>query len=181
MPSSPPSSRGSGAVTQLADSTLSVAAASIDFTGLSQSYNHLWFVLHCRSAQAAVTDTLLLRFNADNSAVYEVQYQNGLATTSSAAESLTQTGFWASVVPGASATANRYGGGTLFAPNYALAHHKELVSTIGAPTGTATGTVYNYVLTGVWPNTAAVTQATFLLSSGANLTAGSRVTVYGLL
>jgi hypothetical protein len=182
MALAPTGSRGSGtaAMTQLADSTLSVSAASMDFTGLSQLYNHLLFVIHCRSAQNAATDTLFMRFNGDSSAIYEVQYQNGLATVSNAAEALTQTGFWAALIPGNTATALRYGGGQLIAPHYTSAHHKELVSTISAPVGTLTGTVYNYVFTGVWPSASAVTQATFLTSSGGNIAAGSRITVYGM-
>jgi hypothetical protein len=176
------SGAGSGAITQLFDSTLAAPATNIDANGLPQTYNHLMIVLRLRSSEVAVFNSMLLTFNNDSGANYvneEIHAQN---TTAAANASVSQNGMLV-IAPGASAAAGFFGAATLLVTSYAdTTAPKSMVEYGGALISLSSGTS-NRVETrvGLYNSNTAISRATITAASAANFATGSRMTIYGML
>lgn len=158
-------------------------AASIATPTLpAANLKHLEVVIRARSDTAAARDSVVARFNGDTAANYDRiggTFQGATAVGSVAAAA--QTSIFAARIPGATATAKEFGSGTLVIPGHADATGYKIAHTIGAMIWLQ-GTVGDYEWSiggGVWRSEAAITGLTFLLASGGNFVAGSRITVYG--
>ncbi len=97
----------SGFMRMLADTTLGVAAASIDFTSIPQTFAHLMLALYGRGDTAVVNQFVRIRFNNDSGANYDYQEIHAAAAAVTASEGLAQTSAVAGVCPGAPPTARR--------------------------------------------------------------------------
>lgn len=153
----------------IATTTLSSAAANIEFTSIPSTYTDLRIVLVARSAYPEIR-------------------MNGITTTT-----YSQTDLYGD---GSSALSNRYSNQTRFIGlaagtvsgttpmlytfdifSYAGSTNKTvLFDSIADINGTG-GTVEKHV--GLWRNTAAVTSIN-LIGAGANFTAGTTATLYGI-
>lgn len=165
---------GSGSdIVEIYDATLGADAASVDITGIPSTYAHLMLVVYGRTTQATVESTLLLRFNGDTAGNYRHQRLEASGTSVAGAQTDAATSIQLGHVPGASATADFFGGGVAQILHYAgSADFKSLFSdTYNAATRSANG--------GLWKSIAAINQIT-VLPGGGNLLAGTRVTLYGL-
>lgn len=174
------SGTSTAAVEVVAASTLSVAAASIDFTGIPATYKHLRLVLVGRSDQATSLTTLRIRFNNDSGANYFWQSLKGFATNVQAADSTGQTSGQVGDFPAASASANIPGALTLEIPNYAGTVFEK--AAFGVYVGRSSASSSNQYLTEVgfaWGSTAAISRITAFPAAG-NFIAGTVATLYGL-
>jgi hypothetical protein len=78
------------------------------------------------------------------------------------------------------ATANTFGNGELYIPNYAVSANKVMSATSVAENNSTTdGQTRIAADAGLWANTAAITSVTFIPSSG-SIDAGSRFDLYGI-
>ena len=57
----------------ITDTVLSADAASVVFSSVPQGFRHLLLMIHARSAVVAETDLIRVRFNADATAIYDVE------------------------------------------------------------------------------------------------------------
>lgn len=162
---------------KLAETILADAAASITLT-IPTTYRHLIIDGQARSAKAAVaTDTLVVRFNADDGANYSYQLYYNSGGGKGAATSSSQTSGAVGIVLAAGAAANHFGGFTVHVHHHAgTTFNKTYVTQSAAATGSG---LYFYRYGGLWANSAAITSIT-LFALGGNLIAGSMATAYGL-
>jgi hypothetical protein len=171
---------GGGAMTQLADATLAVAAATIDLTSISGSYNHLWLICFLRGTTSATAIATSLRVNNDSGSNYDYQYQLGTNTTSAANRANGTAQILFGDAPAATAPANVFSYATMLVPNYASSsYNKTAQIETNGKFGTGAGDQEIVSISGNWRSTAAITRLTIIPSSG-NWDIGSRATLYGL-
>lgn len=162
------------------DSTLGVSAASVDITGISNTYAHLMISIYARSDVAAGVSNVLMRLNGDTAANYDYQDARGNAAVTSASESFAQTSSIIGLSPANTAGANLFSSIELFIPHYAgSTNNKQFVSISGSKSGATTGNLFVDIFGGGWRSNAAINQVTILPASG-NFVAGTRVTVHAL-
>lgn len=152
--------------------------ASITTPTLPTAFKHLLVVSHARSAIAAIDDWLTMRFNGISTAsAYAWEFLFGNAASATAGTG-TDTQIRMSLIPGATATANFFGPVFTLIPFYNnTASMKTAISMGGCPTSTAS--IFVDIVTGLLSTTtAAVTTLSF--QAGANLIAGTDISVYGL-
>jgi len=166
-------------VGSVVDSTLGVASASIDFTGLPTTYAHLLIEAYLRGDTAAGNVTAGIRFNNDSGANYNTQGLQANNTTVTGTGTLSGTSVFTQIAA-ASAPANAFSPLRIEIPHYAgSVNFKGLSGTSGwETTDTAAGQALN-LFTGIWKSTAAINRVTLIVGAG-NFAAGSRVTVYAM-
>lgn len=129
-------------------------AASIEFTGIPQTGTDLLVVFSVRSFDGSIT-YFDIRFNGDAGANYSNRSLYGTGTTAySDIESGSSIFAIASVTP-STATANTFGNGSFYVPNYAGASAKSL-SFDNVTENNATA-AYQNITAGLWNSTAAIT------------------------
>lgn len=162
------------------DTILGVATASIDITGIPQTFAHLEIIVAARSDTAALNTLLQLRFNGDTGANYYDQIGNVSNVTFGGAEDLGQNIGTVATIPAATATANCFGIIRLSVADYTnVARFKAWEATHSARWGTTTGLHNAGMHGGDWAAIAAITRITLLPAAG-NFAAGSRVTLLGV-
>ena len=164
----------------LADSTLSVAAASIDFTGIAQDWAHLHLIGYLRGSTAATATQVYMRINGDAGSNYDFQQLYGQASTAAAGETFAADKAQVGACAAASAGANLFSPFTADIPFYAGGdNNKTISSAFSYKTGTSSGNLQVSSMGAFWRSNAAITSISLFPSAG-NFTAGSRVTLYGM-
>lgn len=178
----PETPSGGGAMTLIASQVLSSAQASVSFSSIPATYNHLRLVIMGASSDAAASDIGKVQLNADTGGNYDYQVAYGYNSNAWEIVTGTTTGALLYSVPGTSVQA---GTACLFEvdiPCYAATTFRKIINSIGG---------YNAAQTSVddasqgtslttWRNTAAVTEVTALLDSGSNWVVGSSFYLYGI-
>lgn len=165
------------------DSTLGVAAASFDVTGLPTTYAHLHVVLQVRGDTASSAVSTRMRMNNDSTAVYDGELSAAVAAGGlSGTESVAATSAYLGDASAATASASvasqfvvdlsNYGG-TTFASKPWTCQWQRIA------TKATTGNIVSGFSGGVWnaAAAAAISRLTFFPTSG-NWAAGSRCSVY---
>jgi len=152
--------------TNLGSDTATITAASV--AGTSDA---IYAQLYGRTDRASQTnDTADLELNDDTTGSnYDRQVLNGTGSTLAAA----QSGSSRTLIhlPGNTATANVFGGGTFMAIKYAKTdRHKHIIGASGTPTTTS----YVELISMRWENTGAITQVEHTSTNSANFKSGTQ-------
>lgn len=171
---------GSGAVTQLADTTLGSSAANIDLTSIAGTYNHLWLEVLFRSDRVDINDMIRVRFNNDTGSNYD-SVRMIAATAVSSAESLAATSMMLGFGTGSTAPASAFGTYLVHIPAYVQTTAHKIMASYGGWRQTAvSGGMFCCTASGMWRSTSAITRITLFPELGSNWLTGSRVTLYGV-
>lgn len=153
--------------------------ASINFLNIPQTYTDLKIVISARSNRTGTNvDTVKITFNSSSSG-----YSNrGLGGTGSSAFSFTNVGS-ASIEDNAattdnSATANTFGNGEIYIPNYTSSNNKS-VSSEGVSETNATN-AYQFMTAGLWSNSTPITSITLVPLVGTTWLQHSTAHLYGI-
>lgn len=168
---------GGGSWTQISRQVLSTAAATVTFSNIASTFNHLVVIFNGRFSDSATNENLLMRFNGDTASNYDWDFSNPSNFTGVA-----QTSIAVCTFPAANGTAKSISSGTIWIPEYAgTTFFKSIHSSGGfAFTLGSAGTYGIASIFGIWRNTAAITSVTFLDSGGGNFVVGSSFTLYGV-
>lgn len=157
---------------KIASTTVESPQASIDFTSIPSGYTDLVIKLSLRNSDN--NDYLGVAFN--NSTVNFTSrniYSNG---TSAGSQSRTDQYISGSTNPN-NYTTNTFSSFEFYIPNYTFSNNKSFsIDTLVENNGT---TVTNYLISGLWSNTAAITRITF--NSTSTFNTNSTATLYGVL
>jgi hypothetical protein len=165
----------------LGSSTLGGTAASVSFSSISQSWNHLLVLGYARGDTAATFIDLIMRFNSDSGANYDRQYLVGSAAGASAGENFATTGVSPATVSAASAAANLFGGFSIWIPFYtSTANNKTAVCEWGHKFGTSSGNIVIGTSAFFWRSNSAITDVLLAPNTG-SFVAGSRFSLYGMV
>jgi hypothetical protein len=162
------------AVTKLAQTVLGSDTPTITFSGISGSYENLWIVGTARTDRANPNDYIAMQFNADTGNNYDYTQWDSIPT--SATVSTSQAFMQIAPATGGSATAGRASAFEIMIPGYARTvwHKSCLGRSVMASGNISTAN------TGIWSNTAAITQVLLKPQVGSNFKTGTVATLYGL-
>jgi hypothetical protein len=164
-------------MTLIETKTLGTAASSIEFTSIPQDGTDLLAIMSMRLNVAAVSADLIARFNGDTGNNYAFRRLVGRVST---VDSDAATGgndlFLVGVQAGNTSTANTFGNGSLYIPNYTSSTGKTgLVSSVAETNGTTSD--QSLIVSG-WSGTAAITSILFRPFFTENILAGSTISLY---
>jgi hypothetical protein len=151
-------------------------AANIDFTSIPQTYTDLVILLSTRTTNAAVNDNPVIRFNASTSS-YSLRRLYTFSNGSASSDSLSY--ITVGNTAGNNTTSNTFGNSTVYVPNYTGSTYKSVSADgVSEYNGTAAAMAIN---AGLWSNTSAITQVTFVSEAGSNFMQYSTASLYGIL
>lgn len=163
------------------DTTLGASAATIDITGIVQTYAHLLLTLYLRGDVGALTTSALMQFNGDVGTNYDYQALIGQAATAVASETFGATSTFTGECPGATAGTNLFSASQILIPHYAgTANNKQVTCISSKKSGVATTNIAAVLSGGSWRSNAAINRITIFPQTGANWVAGSRLTVHAM-
>lgn len=173
---------GGGAMVQISRQVLGSPAASVTFSGISATFNHLMLMVTTRSSATtggAQADSLTVTINSDNTAGhYNIAFN--LFGTTSASGSIASSNFFN--IPNANAAANYPATTRIWIPDYAnTAFFKTLLVENNYPgNSTSAAAVTGEQLRITWSATPAAIGSIVLGCGLGNFVAGSIFTLYGL-
>lgn len=152
--------------------TLTVAAASIEFTSIPQDGTDLIVLVSGRSARTGdVVDFIGLAFNGSTAS----RTGRELRGSGSAASSNTNTDGNIGNVSTADATANTFGNLSIYIPNYTSSANKSAISDAVMETNGSRS--FQGIHAHLWSNTAAITSVTLTMLIS-TFVAGSTASLY---
>lgn len=153
---------------------------TVIFNDIPQTYKHLQLRCLARSATAAQTDGLRIRFNGDSGTNYarHVLYGEGSVASASAAASGNLLGV--TDITAASATASAFGVAVLDILDYTNTNKNKTTRTLGGGDTNSASFGQIDLFTGLWINTNAITSMTLFTNSNANIVQYSRFSLYGI-
>lgn len=178
-------------VHMIARSKLSSSASSITINSIPQWNKDLHVVILGRTDRASNTkSTLAIRFNGDSSTNYSYgqwNVQDGQAGGTPVASLnfynptnvISATSIQSIAVSGATAAANTFGYGQLTIPDYASSSKHKMLHLMSM-CNQGNWVSHGYEGSGLWRSTSPITSITIFDVNGANLVAGSMITVYGM-
>lgn len=155
-------------MTLVSSTTLSVAATNITFSSIPQTGTDLLLVLSARRSGGAVTATSELFFNNDTTISGKLLTGNGSTASSSSASA------FITVSNGASSNSSTFSSYVIYIPNYTGSASKTF--SIDAVTETMATGASQYLIGGVWNNTAAIDSVKF--DAGDTFVAGTSASLY---
>lgn len=160
---------------------LSAPVASVTFSGIPQTFRHLKLVVQGRTDAAAEADAILIRFNGDTGASYDVQRITANNATLSGVGATAQTSIPISA-DGANARANNFVASTVDIFGYRRTDAEKWVHTYTTNFGdvSAAGDMSITLRSGRWRNTTAISSITLLPLTGTNLVSGCHFQLYGM-
>lgn len=154
-------------------------SASIEFTGIPQTYTDLQIVISARTVFADVMNDLILQFNGDTGANYTTRRLEGNGSGASS-DTAASGALYGAFIPmaAANATANTFGNGGAYIPNYTSANQKSFSTDSVAETN-ATATKMS-LCAAIWTGTAPISSIKVRSYHGSNLVQYSTATLYGI-
>ena len=148
-------------------------AASIEFTGIPQTYTDLKIVASIRTVAAFNSDDFTIIFNA-NATNYTQRNVIGSPNAGTVASGTGSIGYF----NGNTATANVFGNLEIYIPNYTSSNYKSFSSdTVNESNDSTTRPTF---AAGLWSNTAAITSVKFNSLTSSNFMQYSTATLYGI-
>ena len=163
------------AMTLIETKTLASAAASIEFTSIPQTFTDLYVLHSTRTLRPSESiDALYIRLNG-STANFTSRYIQGAG--SGTPDSGTETRF-AGYGTGPTATANTFGSGSIYFPNYTSSVAKSF--SVDAVTENNATTAIQLLVAVSWNDTSAITSLLLESATSSNLVAGSTISLYGI-
>jgi hypothetical protein len=153
--------------TPIATSTLSAAAANIEFTSISGTYTDLVLVTSVKYASGE--QALGLTFNNDTGTNYSATYVYGNGTVATSSRDTNNT-----AIPVARGDASQFCGGVTNIFDYSNTSKFKTIISRGS-----SGT-YVISYTGLWRNASAITSLKVATLTGTNFAVDSTFTLYGI-
>ena len=152
---------------------LEADTATITFSDIPQTYDHLELSIYARSNRASSVDDMFVYFNGDTTAGnYSAQRLSGTSGTVSASTSATEPSI--TTIAAANATANEFSAGCITIYNYTKTdRHKHHLASVGTPSRTTLNS-------NRWASTAAITSITLDPVSGSNFLTGTTIELRGI-
>ncbi len=162
--------------------TLTSTQASIDFTSIPSTYDHLVIACNVRRNSSSGTGSGSLQFNGDTNTTGNYRHllmtanQNATPTQSYAAATAYLELFNAA---NSTDTANSFPQNTIYIWNYANSNYVKFANSHGQQFNISGGS-YATMYAGNWGSTATITSIKMFPTSGASFIAGSSATLYGI-
>jgi hypothetical protein len=158
---------------------LASPAGIITFSSIPQTYSDLRLVFSVRAQRTSNTwDNIVMSFNGVGSNYSSRIFYNQAGTIGVNSNFNSGSFSFVQYAPSSTATANLFGSGEMYIPNYTSNKFKQVISSSVAPTLSTSDFILTYSA-GLWSNTAAITSIG--ISPGSlNLETNSTVSLYGI-
>ena len=152
-------------------------AASITFNNIPQTgYTDLKIVYSARGLAASTDRGMFVQFNGDTTSSYTYKFLRGDGSSAGSGGSTTTFLYWGNF-PAASSTANTFGNGEFYIPNYTSSNYKSVSSDSVSENNATAG--WDTFVAGLWSKTNAITSILLYPESG-NFAQYSTFSLYGL-
>ena len=154
-------------------------ASSIDFTSIPATYTDLLIKFSTRTTYSGLRDQIAIRINGSSTTDYSVRWLYGIPSIATSSATDTGYGFALSgYTSGDTSTANTFGSGEVYIPNYAGSNNKSMSGEgVSESNDTSTGLAMSAMLRA---NTAAITSLRVESYNGFNLKQYSTAYLYGI-
>jgi hypothetical protein len=163
--------------------TIETDTASVTFTlsGLSipAHITDLRLSYYARTDVDAAAEGLDLQFNGDTTATNYTR-QELLSYGGSNTVGTASVDDYVGAIPGNTATANAFSGGTVLIPEYAKDDRHKIRHVIDGAVRVATSSAHTEIHSGRWKNNAAITSILVIPASGGNFVDGSIIELEGI-
>jgi hypothetical protein len=153
--------------------TLSSSAASMSFTSIPATYTDLKCVISARGATSQEASDVIVAFNGSSSNFTLVRLFSFQSTVYS--DTFTSSNFGQQ--PANAQTANTFGNGEFYIPNYASSNYKSISADSSVETNSISG--FEFLGAALWSNAAAITSMTISGNAG-NWLQYSTAYLYGI-
>ncbi len=150
--------------------------ASFDFTGIPATYTDLYVSLSARSANSSNFDNPRIAINTSTTGFSRIEFYSENATLGSEFSSDRIIG----VCPAGNTLSNSFGALKMYIPNYVGTSNNKSYSVMSTSQHNTSTPRALWYLGGIWANSAAISQITITLNSGANFVQYSTATLYGI-
>lgn len=167
--------------TPISKTVLSSSQSLITISGIPQSYTDLLVVTVLRSTYPGVaTNWVTIRFNGTSSSLYSGTYMMGFSTSTQSGRFTTSTSsrIYPYYIDADNNTANVWGSGEFYIPNYTSSTTKVISATGVAESNTTTDNVI-VASANLFANTSGITSIEFN-PNGGTFDSGCRVDLYGI-
>jgi len=169
----------SGAWVQISRQVLGSDQATVTFSSIPGTYNHLRLVVTGRDIQNAVTAVTTIQFNGTGGSLYDSQWLYGVDTTVAANHSAAQAFGVIGLLPGATSDSpNSRGQIEIFIPDYKDTTFEKTARSSVATAGARVTNLFAYTYVVSWISAAAISQID--LSATNKFKTGSIFTLYGI-
>ena len=152
-------------------------AASVTFNNIPQTgYTDLKIVYSARGLASATDRGMFVQFNGDTTSSYTYKFLRGDGSSAGSGGTTTTFLYWGNF-PAASATANTFGNGEFYIPNYTSSNYKSVSSDSVSENNATAG--WDTLAAGLWSKTNAITSMLLYPESG-NFAQYSTFSLYGL-
>jgi hypothetical protein len=171
----------SGAFESIASATGTGSSATITFTSIPQTYQHLQIRYIGNTGRAASGNDLIgIRFNSDSGNNYAIHRLQGNGSSAAALGSTPQTYVWG-LGACASPSTSTLAASIVDIHDYTSTVKNKTVRIFQGVDFNDNGTQSVVQLSsGLWLNTAAVTSISFVTNTGSNFTTGTTFALYGI-
>ena len=149
---------------------------SVTFNNIPQNYTDLKIVYSARGLAAATDRGMFVQFNGDTTSSYTYKFLRGDGSSAGSGGTTTTFLYWGNF-PAASATANTFGNGEFYIPNYTSSNYKSVSSDSVSENNATAG--WDTLVAGLWSKTNAITSMLLYPESG-NFAQYSTFTLYGI-
>lgn len=170
------------AFTVIEHQELGAAAASVTFSSIPSSYDHLYLLISARSAGSGTNGYIRTQLNSDTGSNYSYTRLTASTATPSSSRSTSQTalGYW--FITGDGNAADTFGVVKVWIPNYAnTSNFKQVLSESVKEDATAADWYWGVRLeAGLWQSTAAIDTIHMVETDAENFMQYSSFTLYGV-
>lgn len=171
---------GAGAMTQISQTVLGSAAASITFSSIPATYTDLVLTLNGRGDTAAQQVNVGFQVNADAGANYDWSQNTVSAGTVAGASNTGQTSMLLCAVPAASNTASFAGGCRTWFFNYAATVFNKTVNSEGGLRNNSSPTMGQIEGFGEWVTTGTAITSIKVFPTAGNFVTSTVATLWGV-
>ena len=159
----------------IASNTLSSSAASVTFSAIPNTFTDLVLKTSVRSTRSdRVTRNFYLQFNGDTSSNYSWTFVSNGGSSRGSSSTFSDIGY----IPAGLTTANTFGSGDLYIPNYTVSQNKPF-SSVDTSENNSSSDWYIRATANLWRNTAAITSILIYPESD-SMASGSSFFLYGI-
>jgi hypothetical protein len=153
--------------------------ATITFASIPATYSHLQIRAIGRTDRASTLDGFRIQFNnITTTAQYRSHFLGGNGSTAFSGDELNTAGVVNQRFSGASSTASMFGASVIDILDYADTNKNKTVRCLGGTDQNGSGEVY--LTSGVWMNTAAISEIDIVPNIGTNFSQYSSFALYGI-
>lgn len=160
---------------------LAATTASVSFSAIPTTYNHLELRWHGRTTSGNTSDNLIMRINGDSGPNYDWELLAGLNTTASATPSLGDSKLLLGTLVGGTGTAGFFSNGTVDIQGWSQSGASHVVTVSGkwyACWSNSAATSQTGAMGGLYTPSSAATSLTLTPAAG-SFAAGSVFSLYG--